>query len=231
MKEDFSRLEKKISYKFKNRQLLQEALTHRSYLNEHPSWSVNHNERLEYLGDAVLELITSEFLFHLFPKATEGELTSLRSALVNHEMLAKVAKKINLEKFIFLSRGEAKDKGKGHEVILANTLEAIIGAIFLDANYQTAKNFVKKFILINLDEVLEKKTYKDPKSLLQEIIQEKMKITPTYRVLRETGPDHQKKFLVGVYFGETLAAQGSGGSKQEAEKKAAEKALKSLNEK
>lgn len=227
MTSDLIKLEQKLGLKFKNKNLLQEALTHRSYLNENPK-AGRHNERLEYLGDAVLELSVTEHLFHLYPDYEEGQLTSLRAALVNFQMLSRIAKEIDLEKYIRLSRGEAKDLGRARQVILANAFEALIGAIYLDAGYDEAKNFTKRTVLVHLDEVLEKKLYRDPKSTLQEIVQEELKLTPTYRVLSESGPDHNKEFVVGVFFGERLKAQGRGPSKQEAEMKAAEEALKKM---
>lgn len=213
---------------FKKLELLNEALTHRSYLNENPRWPYPHNERLEFLGDAVLELAVTEFLYAEYPKEPEGWLTSLRAALVNYQMLARVAREIDLEKSIFLSRGEAKDGGKAREVILANALEALIGAIYLDRGYDISADFVKKFIFIHLEFILEQGLYKDPKSKLQEIVQEKLKVTPVYRVLQETGLDHQKTFKVGVYFSVDLIAEGAGASKQEAEVEAAKSALKTL---
>lgn len=219
-------LEKKIEVKFRNQNLLKEAITHRSYLNEKPNWALPHNERLEYLGDAVLELAVSEMLFRKFPDYPEGQLTLLRAALVNYQMLSQVAISINLDKFILMSKGEAKDTGKAREVILANAIEALIGAIYLDQGFQKIKDFVEKNIFTRLNEVLKNKTYKDAKSTLQEIIQEKLKITPTYDVLEESGPAHQKIFKIGVYFGEKLIAQGEGTSKQEGETAAAKEALK-----
>jgi len=222
---NLTKLQKKINFVFKNKDLLKEALTHRSFLNENPLWPFSHNERLEYLGDAVLELVVSEFLFYKYPKASEGQLTSFRAALVNYQMLSKIAREIDLENYLFLSRGEAKDTGKARDVILANTMEALIGAIYLDAGYKAAKKFITKYVLSRLQEIIDSGLYQDVKSHLQEIIQEKLKITPSYRVLKESGPDHQKKFLVGVYFGDKLIAKGLGSSKQEAERKAAEEAL------
>lgn len=222
-------LEDKIGIEFKNKNILKEALTHRSYLNENPRSPVPHNERLEYLGDAVLELAVTEYLFKKYPNYEEGEMTSLRAALVNYQMLSRVAREISLEDFILLSRGEAKDVGKARDVILANALEALMGAIYLDQGYEAVKNFIIKFILSHLGEVLEKGLHRDPKSLLQEIVQERSKITPTYKVLSEKGPDHQKEFLVGVFFDEKMVAEGSGFSKQEAESRAAEQALKKIN--
>ncbi|MBI4993761.1 ribonuclease III [Candidatus Wolfebacteria bacterium] len=229
---DLSQLEQKIGIVFNNKNLLKEALTHRSYLNENPKWSVEflspHNERLEFLGDAVLELISTEILFNKFPKSKEGDLTSIRAALVNYQMLAGVAKEIGLDEFILLSRGEAKDIGKAREVILANAFEAFLGAIYLDAGYEVSKRFIESAVMNHLDEVIEKKLYKDPKSLLQEIAQEKFKITPTYSVLEEKGPDHAKIFKIGVYFSQNLIAEGEGLSKQEGEVEAAKNALHSL---
>ncbi len=218
-------MEKKLGVEFKNKNLLKEALTHRSYLNENPSWGVPHNERLEFLGDAVLELAATENLFSRFPDLSEGELTGIRAALVNYQMLAEVSKDVNLNEYILLSRGESKDTGKAREVISANAFEALFGAIYLDSGYEAAKNFIVRFVMARTDEVMEKKLYRDPKSLLQEIIQEKFKCTPTYSVLSERGPDHAKIFKVGVYFNGNLAAEGEGLSKQEAEVEAAKKAL------
>jgi len=217
-------LEKRISIIFKNRDLLKEALTHRSYLNENPNWG-RHNERMEFLGDAVLELITTEYLYQKYPQAAEGELTAFRAALINYQMLAQAAQEIDLEKYIFLSKGEAKDTGKARESILANAFEALTAGIYLDQGYKAVQNFVGKFLLPHLDEIVEKQLYKDAKSLLQEIAQEKLKLTPAYKVLEESGPEHQKTFKVGVYFGENLIAQSSGSSKQEAEINAASQAL------
>ncbi len=221
-------LEKKIGIVFKSKNLLKESLTHRSYLNENPSWGLPHNERLEFLGDAVLELAVSEYLFSQYPDYNEGQLTSIRAALVNSHILAKIAGNTELDKFILLSRGEAKDKGKAREAILANAFEALLGAIYLDAGYLAIKVFIAKSVLIHLPEIFEKELYKDPKSLLQEIVQEKFKFTPNYHVLSEHGPDHQKIFKVGVFFNGNLIADGEGASKQEAEAGAAKNALKAL---
>ena len=224
---DLSKLEQNLGIQFKNRDLLKEALTHRSYLNENPSWQTPHNERLEFLGDAVLELAVTENLFNQYPQYPEGQLTSLRAALVNYQAIARVARDLNLESFILLSRGEAKDVGRAREVILANAMEALIGAIYLDGGYQEAKKIIEQFIVKpNLDEIIEAGLYKDPKSHLQEIVQEKLKLTPTYQILEEWGPDHKKIFRMGVYFGEKLVAEGEGYSKQEAEIEAARNALK-----
>ena len=217
---------RKIGITFKNKDLIVEALTHRSYLNEYPKWNLPHNERLEFLGDAVLELIVTEALFREFPKQPEGQLTVLRAALVNYQILARVAESIDLDDFILMSRGERKDIGRAREVILANAIEAVIGAIYLDQGFEKTRAFVEKFVLVHLDEVLKTKSYKDAKSELQEIIQEKLKLTPTYAVRGESGPAHERRFTMGVYFGDQLIAEGEGLSKQDAEIEAAKNALK-----
>lgn len=221
-------LEKSISYTFRDHRLLKEALTHSSYFHENPAAGSSHNERLEFLGDAVLELAVTEELYHRFPDYEEGTLTSLRAALVNYQMMAQVAREIGLEQHLLLSRGEARDTGRAREVILANAVEALIGAIYLDAGYAASKKFVVKFVLVHLDEVFKKGLYKDAKSLYQEKTQEQFKVTPVYRVLEESGPDHAKIFVVGVYLDDRLTGRGEGHSKQEAEAEAARDALQKL---
>jgi len=227
--EETSKLEEKLGINFKNEDLLKEALTHRSFLNEKHDWPLPHNERLEFLGDAVLELTVTEYLYEKFPKEDEGKLTVLRAALVNYQMLAKVAEDLELQKYIWMSKGERGDNPKAKEVILANAIEAVIGAIYLDQGYVATEQFVKKFILIHLNEVLETKSYRDAKSELQELVQERMKLTPIYRVISEAGPAHDKNFRIGVFLGENLAGEGEGSSKQEAEIEAAKAALKDFN--
>ncbi|MBI5079366.1 ribonuclease III [Candidatus Wolfebacteria bacterium] len=223
---NFNSLENKIGFKFDNINLLKEALTHRSYINENPSWKLPHNERLEFLGDAVLELAVTENLFGRFPEEAEGQLTSIRAALVNYQMLAQVARSVDLEDYLLLSRGEKKDVGRAREVILANAMEAVIGAVYLDKNYSETKKIIDNLVIEpNLKKILEKELYKDPKSRLQEIVQEKLKMTPTYGVLEEWGPDHKKIFKIGVFFGDKLIAEGEGYSKQESEVEAAKNAL------
>src|SRR3989338_5023253 len=222
-----SNLERKIGIEFKNKSLLKEALTHRSYLNENPKMGP-HNERMEFLGDSVLELISSEFLFKKYPDQAEGQLTVLRAALINYQILARVAREIGLGDYILLSKGEAKDTGKGREAILANAFEALLAAIYLDRGYKLSHDFISRFLLPHLDEILKKQLYRDSKSFLQEMIQEKFKVTPTYKVLEESGLDHQKNFRIGVYVDEKLIAEGRGLSKQEAEVNAASQALSSL---
>jgi ribonuclease-3 len=181
---------------------------------------------LEYLGDAVLELLVSENLFAKFPEYPEGKLTVFRAALVNYQILAKVAEAVGLHGFILLSRGEKKDLGRAREVILANAIEALIGAIYLDQGLEKTRKFVETYVMTNLAEVLSSKSYKDAKSELQEIVQEKLKVTPTYSVIEEVGPAHRRVFTMGVYFGDKFIAKGDGPSKQEAEAEAAKNALK-----
>lgn len=218
------KLEKKIGISFRNTDLLRTALTHRSYLNENTSWRFDHNERLEFLGDAVLELVVTEYLYLNYPNP-EGEMTNWRAALVNSVMLAKVAGKIDLNGHLLLSRGEAKDTGRARQYILANAVEAVIGALYLDQGYGAAKDFIMRFVMDELPEILEGKTYRDAKSKLQEEAQERIGSTPNYQVLEEWGPDHARHFKIGVYFDKEFAGEGSGPSKQEAQQSAAEDAL------
>ncbi len=224
--EDFSKLEKRLNYKFKNVDLLKQALVHRSYINEHPDFKLGHNERLEFLGDAVLEIIVTEFLYHAYPNQSEGELTDWRASLVNANILSKVAYGLGLEDYLFLSRGEAKDKNtKARQIILANAIEAVIGAIYLDGEIKLAKDFIEKEILSHLNRILDEGLVHDPKSLFQEKAQELFSITPHYEVLKEFGPDHEKIFEVGLYIDQELITKGSGTSKHEAQMDAAQKGL------
>ena len=223
---DFSKLEKALSLKFKNKDLLQQAFCHRSYLNENPDFGLAHNERLEFLGDAVLELVTTQWLYENYPKEPEGELTNWRAALVNDKMLSKVAKTLGFNEFLLLSHGGQKELGKARLYILANTFEALIGAIYLDRGYKTCQDFIKKHLLFRLKEIVRKGLHKDSKSLLQEQAQDRLKITPTYKVLKQWGPDHEKYFTIGVYFDKEIIARGQGSSKQEAEEEAAKQALR-----
>ncbi|MCZ2845519.1 MAG: ribonuclease III [Candidatus Bathyarchaeota archaeon] len=223
-------MEKILGVHFKDKSLLQEALIHRSYLNEHPDCSLQHNERLEFLGDSVLELLVSEHLYKEFKKP-EGEMTNLRAALVNTDILGKVAKELKIGNYLCLSKGEARDTGRARIALLANTLEAIIGAIYLDQGLEKTRQFVEKNILNALPGVLKKKIIKDPKTQFQEMVQEKLRITPHYEVLQEWGPDHERRFLVGLYLDKRVIAKGEGFSKQEAEEKAAYEALKTMENK
>lgn len=223
---DFSKFEKKIGIKFNKKDLLKQAFTHRSYINENPSLLIEHNERLEFLGDAVLELATTEYLYKKYPEKTEGEMTSLRAALVNAVMLFEVAKDLGVEDYLLLSKGEAKDIGKARQFILANTFEALLGAIYIDKNYKTIVSFLEKNLFPKIEKIIEKKLWIDAKSFFQEKAQDVAGITPTYKVIKEWGPDHAKNFLVGVYLNGDLIAEGEGDSKQDAEQSAALHGLK-----
>jgi len=224
LEKKFSQLEKTLDLKFKNKSLLTQAFCHRSFLNENPKFPLDHNERLEFLGDAILELIVTEFLYKNYQNS-EGELTTWRAALVNTQILSKITRKLDFEKYLLLSKGEAKDKGKARQCILANTFEAFLGALYLDQGYRRCQKFVNSYLLPELSRILKEGSWKDSKSYFQEIAQEKEKITPTYKVLKETGPDHAKHFVIGVFLDNELIAKGEGFSKQEAELKAAEEAL------
>lgn len=226
---NFSDFEKKVNVCFKDKNLLMQAFIHRSYINENGGTGLSHNERLEFLGDAVLELIVTDFLFKKYPGYTEGELTALRSALVNAIIISEVASRIGMNDFLLLSKGESKDNGKARQYILANTYEALVGAIYLDGGYEVANKFITKTLLPHTEEIVAKKLWRDAKSLVQEKAQEFVEVTPSYKVLHELGPDHDKHFTVGIYFGKDLIAEGKGKSKQEAEQKAAEAALKVKN--
>ena len=223
-KTQFLDFQKKIDYTFTNDHLLHQVFVHRSYLNENPGFPLNHNERLEFLGDAVLELIVTEFLYQTYPNP-EGDLTNWRSALVKGQMLAEIAQELEMGDLLYLSRGEEKSGGKSRSLILANTFEALIGAIYLYQGYSAAQKFVSHFLIGRLPTILEKGLHVDPKSKLQEMAQEERGITPAYKVLKEVGPDHAKQFTVGVYLQATMIGEGTGNSKQTAEQAAASHAL------
>ncbi len=225
---DIKKFEKVCDISISNADLYIEAMTHRSFLNEQSDSTRKHNERLEFLGDAVLELAVTEYLFANFDNP-EGELTAWRASLVNGEMLVRVARKIGIEEFLMMSKGEAKDTGRARNYLLANAVEAIIGAIHLDKGYQNAYNFIMKNVIVYLDEVLEKKLYVDPKSYFQEKAQENVSITPHYEVISESGPDHDRTFNIGVFLDKEKVAEGEGSSKQEAQREAAREALKIKN--
>jgi len=222
---DFKTFEKKLGLQFNDANLLRQAFTHRSYLNEHRGEVAGHNERLEFLGDAVLELISTHFLYEQYPHKTEGDLTAYRAALVNAVTCAHVAAEIGMDDYLLLSRGEAKDTGRARSILLANAFEALVGAIYLDQGYDAARDFINKHLFPKMDEIIRKRLWQDGKSTLQEKAQEHEGTTPHYEVLRETGPDHAREFKVGVYLGSTLLADGEGKSKQEAEQAAAREAL------
>ncbi len=210
---------------FQDKGLLRQAFVHRSYINEHRDAKQGHNERLEFLGDAVLELIATDFLFKKFPDRNEGDLTAFRSALVNTNTLSTAAQNLSMNDYLLLSRGESKDVGRARSFILANTFEALIGAIYLDRGYEDARRFVAKHLLYRIDEIVEKRLWQDAKSYFQEKAQDVLGTTPEYETLGETGPDHDKCFTVGVFIGSEKIAEGQGQSKQEAETEAARKAL------
>lgn len=227
---DLKKLQKTIGLNFKNESLLHQALVHRSYLNENPDSPTGHNERLEFLGDAVLEIVVTEYLFLNYPSTPEGDLTNWRAALVNAKMLYTIAEEINLEPCLYLSKGEARDKNKkSRHYILANAVEALIGAIYLDQGLVKAKKFILDRIVSKLPEILKTQAYLDPKSHFQEQAQEKRGITPRYEIIDEKGPDHAKIFTVGLYLDAELVSTGQGSSKQEAQVDAADKGLKLLN--
>lgn len=222
---DYEQFATRIGVTFKEISLLREAFTHRSYLNEHRGTGMRHNERLEFLGDAVLELVITEYLFAQYPEEPEGRLTAYRSALVNTNSISDAATEWGMNEYLLLSRGEAKDTGRARQYILANTFEAVIGAIFLDQGYDTAREFIGKSLFKCLDDIVGKRLWQDAKSRFQEEAQERVGITPNYVVTKESGPDHDKSFEVGVYVGSDLVAKGLGRSKQDAEQAAAQAAL------
>ena len=225
MDKDLSRLENKLGVVFKDKDLLKQALVHRSYINENPSFKLAHNERLEFLGDAVLELSVTRYLFDKYENP-EGELTNWRAALVNAKTLAEIGNRLGLDDFIYLSKGEAKDTGRARQYILANAMEALIGAIYLDGGWEVANKFILDNIIVLLPKIIEEGLDRDAKSVFQEKAQEITGITPNYEVLREWGPDHAKNFQVGVFLENEKIAEGRGLSKQEAQQQAAEAALK-----
>lgn len=222
---DVRELEKTIGVTFKNQDLLKQALVHRSYLNENPDFALGHNERLEFLGDAVLELVVTEYLYGHYDNP-EGDLTNWRSSIVNSRKLAEISKRLGFEQYLYLSRGEAKDTGRAREYILGNAFESVVGAIYLDQGFEPAKTFINRELTVELPHIIEQKLYLDPKSKLQERAQEDLHVTPQYKVMESTGPDHDKRFTVGVYLGGELAGTGSGSSKQAAQLDAALAALR-----
>ena len=226
---NFSEFEKNIGVVFKNKALLRQAFIHRSYLNENRKTNLEHNERLEFLGDAVLELIVTAHLYEKYPDYNEGEMTALRSALVNANTMAEAANKIKMNDFMLLSRGEAKDTGRARQYILANAIEALIGAIFIDQGYQLAEKFVGENLFPLLPKIIKEGFWMDAKSRFQERAQEIVGITPVYETLKEIGPDHDKHFTIGVFLGKEKMAEGGGKSKQDAEQAAASAGLKAKN--
>lgn len=226
---DLNKLQERINVKFKNKDLLQTAFVHRSYLNENRSFK-EHNERLEFLGDAVLELVVTEYLFANYPNP-EGDLTNWRSALVKTETISEVARELSFEDYLLMSRGEASSSGRARQLILANSFESVIGAIYLDQGYEKAKEFISDNLITHLPKIIEEKLYIDPKSHFQELAQEREGITPRYEVVSETGPDHNKVFEVAVKVGDKEWGKGVGSSKQLAQQVAAQDALKKYEKK
>lgn len=222
---NFEKFEEKAGVVFKNKGLLKQAFTHRSFINENRGAALEHNERLEFLGDAVLELVITDYLYGRFKDSTEGELTSLRSALVNADTCSVVAQRLGANDFLLLSRGESKDTGRARQYILANTLEAIIGAVYIDQGYEVAKNFILAHVAPLTEDILKGGDWIDAKSLFQEKAQEYVGLTPVYKTIRESGPDHDKHFTVSVSVGGESYGEGEGKSKQDAEQAAARRAL------
>lgn len=226
IQENLKRLATLLAVSFTDPLLLLSAITHRSYLNEHRDATQEHNERLEFLGDAVLELSVTDFLFRKYPEKPEGELTAVRAALVNTVSLAVAAGEIGLNEFMLMSRGEAKDTGRARQYILANAFEAVIGAIYLDKGYDAADAFIARHLFDRTDEIVEKRLWQDAKSRFQERAQEHTGITPTYELVAQEGPDHDRVFTIGVFLRNEKVAEGTGRSKQEAEQSAAEAAIR-----
>lgn len=225
IEKSLEKLEALIGVTFVDRIHLLTAVTHRSYLNEHKEAKQGHNERYEFLGDAVLELVITDFLFNKYPEKPEGELTAIRAALVNTVSLSEVASKLDLSEFLLLSKGEEKDTGRARQYILANTFESIIGSIYIDRGYETAKEFIGRNLFDKTEPIVAKRLWQDAKSRFQELAQEHTSITPSYETLSQTGPDHDRIFTVGVFLGGQQIAEGKGRSKQEAEQSAAEAGL------
>jgi ribonuclease III len=223
---NLKKLEKQLGIEFNDKNLLTQAFCHRSYLNENPGFNNGHNERLEFLGDAVLELVVTEHLFETYPDKEEGILTTWRASLVNGVTLSDIARELGFDDYLLLSKGESKETGKARQDILEDTLESFIGALHLDQGYDKVTSFISANIIPRLKEIIETGSFIDPKSKFQELAQEKVKITPHYNVIKEWGPDHDKHFVCGLYLDERLVAEGEGLSKQEAETNAAENALK-----
>ncbi len=227
---NFEQLEKDLEIEFNDKKLLTKAFCHRSFLNENPDFRLGCNERLEFLGDAVLELIVTEYLFKKYPEDPEGKLTKWRAALVKTKTLSEIAQELNLNNYLLLSNGERKEEGRAREFILADTFEAFIGALFMDKGLKDVKKFVRKNLLKKLPKIIEEGLYRDPKSTFQEKAQKITGITPIYTVTKEWGPDHEKKFEVAVKLNNKEIEKAIGASKQEAEQRAAKKALeKNIN--
>ena len=222
---DLIELQKLLRVTFADTNILLTAITHRSYLNEHREATWDHNERLEFLGDAVLELVVTDYLFAEYPEKPEGELTAIRAALVNTISLSAAAETLGVNEYLLMSKGEAKDLGRARQYILANVFEACIGAIYIDQGYEAAKVFIADRLFSKTEEIVRKRLWQDAKSRFQELSQEQVSVTPTYETVGQSGPDHDRVFTVGVFLRSEKVAEGTGRSKQEAEQQAAEKAI------
>lgn len=225
LQKDLDSLQKILNVTFTDTTHLLSAITHRSYLNEHREATWDHNERLEFLGDAVLELVVTDFLFAKYPEKPEGELTAIRAALVNTVSLADASTKLGVNDYLLMSKGEAKDVGRARQYILANAFEACIGAIYQDQGYDAAKQFIADRLFPRTEEIVRKRLWQDAKSRFQELSQEHESVTPTYETIGQSGPDHDRVFTVGVFLRKEKIAEGIGRSKQEAEQQAAERAI------
>jgi len=226
---NLSKLESVIGFSFTDQMHLLTAITHRSFLNENRDAKQDHNERLEFLGDAVLELVVTDFLFNKYPEKPEGELTAVRAALVNTVSLSEASTKLGVNDYLLMSKGEAKDTGRARQYILANVFEALIGALYMDKGYDTAKAFISAHLFPKTENIVEKRLWQDPKSRFQELAQEYENVTPSYATLAQVGPDHDRVFTVGVFLKDVKIAEGNGRAKQEAEQDAAEAALTAKN--
>ncbi len=223
------KLEKVLGVVFVDKEHLLTAITHRSYLNEHREATHEHNERYEFLGDAVLELVVTDFLFQKYPEKPEGELTAIRAALVNTVSIAEVSNNLGVNDFLLLSKGEERDTGRARQYILANAFESLIGALYLDQGYDVAKEFIGMNLFDRTEKIVQKRLWQDAKSRFQEVAQEQMSVTPSYETLSQVGPDHDRVFTVGAFLGAEKVAEGKGRSKQEAEQDAALKAIEAKN--
>ncbi len=222
---DFTPFEESIGITFNDKKHLMQAFIHRSYINENPKSGLEQNERLEFLGDAVVELVVTDYLYRTYPTHHEGDLTAYRSALVNAVIMGEVASDLHMNDYLLLSKGEQKDTGRARQTILANTYESFIGALYLDQGYKVCEEFVTRTLLARLETIISTKSWKDPKSLIQEEAQERLGVTPSYQVIGEVGPDHDKHFTIGIFFHDKKIAEGKGKSKQEAQQNAAQAAL------
>jgi len=222
---DLTQLETLLGATFTNKEILKSAITHRSYLNEHREATWDHNERLEFLGDAVLELVVTDFLFKKYPEKPEGELTAVRAALVNTVSLSAASETMGVGEFLLMSKGEAKDEGRARQYILANTFESCVGALYMDQGYEAAAQFIANNLFAKTDNIVDKRLWQDAKSRFQEVAQEQVSVTPTYETIGQEGPDHDRVFTVAVFLRKEKVAAGTGRSKQEAEQAAAEKAI------